>query len=783
MIFSRLTELIKLILIGFLALTSFSCSEFLKGKPQKKDVIEVKKETLSCIKKVPDQFKIFLKSEATEAQIDNVFTCLDQTLSEFQAHVEGAAEASAFTTDELFQIFNKFIHDDSISKLAIEDLLNLKAALLGGSSQKITKNEIADLRKFLKLIQVEAKALSPYAKIFKLQKEQTIYSQKLLQDGFSQLNLSLKNLFVASKINRSDYQFTDLKKLMQNLKLIDQEQSEFWFLAEKLKDLLIGQMNLTSESDYMTVIDNLTEVLRLYSLQVQDYIHFELKNPTQVNDAIDYASAWIDLLENTLQYKKSKIISIETIDPFLKVIISKKLIPIDVKEETFISFYKTLFVHVFQPNQAAEVSAFSGLSRIHFATIKREVAILKIYLDAISVVPVDQRLPIAQIQTQLKSYDPLTRSHFLKNLEVGSRLEVLNAFEDLKSEFLTSRPIVYRANKVVIASNQEIWDQNWSDMARAVYIKILSRELLIGWGNGQQNPRLTAASISENQLVQWYSDFKQFGIEVKSFDPRSVNSGALSFKQANLLTYVADGDDKMNFLETIQYLNILLSGGGQTLAELQNGFEVAQCQLPEIDAFGNPWLNEVCMMTDLRKNYKSYFSNLPYLTAYMSQLDHKEFFKFYLSMMEITRLDPKLAGQKVETGDLRMMAILFHFIESLYVTYDVNRNGTLSAAEIRAAYPRFKNFAKKYAYDNAKEQIDDFNGFLAKAAGYYCYSEEDLIRESFIFLVFNGKAPERSDLNNAPCLFGNSLIDLPGEVNRMKILNTFKILKAVLGSS
>ena len=69
-----------------------------------------------------------------------------------------------------------------------------------------------------------------------------------------------------------------------------------------------------------------------------------------------------------------------------------------------------------------------------------------------------------------------------------------------------------------------------------------------------------------------------------------------------------------------------------------------------------------------------------------------------------------------------------------------------------------------------------------QALGYGCYSEDDLIKESFIYLVYNGHTPGLTDLNIAPCLGGRSLIDFTGEVDRKTIINTFKILKAVLGS-
>jgi hypothetical protein len=768
-----------------LLLLSFSCSEFLKGKPEQKPVIEANKENLSCLKDVSKKFSSFLKSEVSEKEVDEVFTCLDATLKEFQTTVEGGVEASAFTAEELFKIFDKFINESQISKETTNDLLVLKTAVLGGSPQKITKKEISDLRNYLNILKVEAKALLPYAQILRLKKEENVFSKKMLQDGFAQLNLSLKNLIKASQVYRSDYQFSDLQRLIINLKILDSDQSELLGLASKVKDLLAGTQALQTESDYFILIDNLTEVLRLYSIHLNGYIKFEMEDPVSLKETIAYAEDWIHLLEKSLQYNRTKLISFETLDPVLTEILKKELIPIKVKPSTLLSFYKTLLVRVFQSGQGPEVNGLNGLTKTHFSNLKQEIAIFKTYLDFIETTPVDKRVPIATIQSQLKTYDPTSRSLFLMKLDEESRKTVLKAFNELKSEFLEKRPVVYRFNKMVIAANQDIWDQNWSDLARAVYVKMLSRELLIGWGTGSTSESLTKASISEAGLVKWYNDFKPFSIEVKAFDPRSDNSGAVSFKQANLLTYSADGDDKMNFLETIQYLNMLISGGGQSLSEIQNGLQKTSCPLPEKDVFDVNWNNEECAIKDLRTNFKHYFSNLSFLVGFTSRMNDQQFAQFYYSVMDVTRIDTKQKGQKVETADLRAMSILLHYIEALYAKFDVDQNWAFSANEIKAAYPRFKNFAKAYAKDVAQDQIDLFNSIRnnpISGLGYNCYSEDDLIRDSFVFLVYNGKTPGKLDLNVTPCIGKRALIDFSGEVDRKKIINTFKILKAVLGS-
>lgn len=769
-------------LLLLLAFLQFSCSEFLKGKPNKDDTINVSKQSVNCVSEVSEKWETFLQSSANEKEIDKAFECIDQTMNEFQTRVEGKADANSFTTEEMQKIFDKFMKGSKITPEATKDLMVLKAAILGGSTEKVTKSEIADLRQYMELIKAETKALMPYVSLFKFKKESSPFSKKMLQDGFGQLNLSLKNLFRASKFSHSEYQFSDLQKLIENLKVLDQEQSSLMTTASKVKNLLGGNQALQSEADYATFIDNLTEVLRLYSFHLQGYVKFAIEKPELLNDSVAYIESWIGLLENSLQFKRFKTISVETLDPLIAEVSARGILPIDVKIETLLPFYKVLIVRAFDAGVQADVAAFTGLSKAHFIGMRREMAVFKLYLQMLSSIDGSQKVNFSQAQEQARLFD-IKKATWLNSYDQSLQRSITSAFEELKAEFLSEKPIQYRLNKMVVSQlKQDLLEQSWQDLVRALYVKMLARELMIGWGTSGSK-MMNQAYLTEAQLIQWYSDFKQFGIEVKAFDPRSANSGGVSFKQANLLTYSADGNELMNFAETTQFLSMLTSGGGQMTSEIQRGFEEAKCQLDEKDVFGNYWVDEKCALTNLRQSYRKYFSNLPTLNAYLSQTSEEQFYPFFIQALEVSRVNPQLAGQKLETADLRNLSILLHSVESLFLAFDKDKNWHLSADEVRAAFPRFRHLAQKYAKDRAKEQIKAFNGRLSQTiGGNGCFSEEDLMRESFVFMVFNGSMPKSSDLRNVPCFTFRDLIKFDGEVGRQKMINTFKILKSVLGS-
>lgn len=770
--------------IVFLTLTS--CSEFLKGKPKKTEAIEIKTVKSECLKTDMLDVKKYFNSEAQSSDIDKTFDCLDKTLSDFQNKVEGREQADAFNKEEITQIVQQFTDKKDIKPEVVEDILKLKAAVIGGSDQKITKKEIDQVKEFLKLVQAEVKSLSVYAKVFTFAKDDAKFSKSTLRDAFAQLNQSLKNLLRASKLNQSRYTFENLKNLLTQLEIIKPEQQSLVDLAEKLNKMLIGQENISTENDSLVYIDSITEVLRIYSVQLNGHIKFEISSHENLENLFDFIEDVIVLFENTLQFKKTNLISYETLDPLLVEILKKDTLPLKLSEETALKFYKTLLVRVFESGLSGNLQAFLGVNKVQLLNLKRELYIYRNASRMINKVASfeeqknNKRVSIKELQAQLKK---LNIDDIKSSVDSDTKKSVIAATEEFRAELVKYYPTLYRKGKIILTSKIFEWDQNWSDLQRTLYVFMLSRELLIGWGHSPFVKEVKDAYVSEQGLSQWYSEFRAFGIETKSFDPRSKNSGPSNLTSANLFTRSGNGDKKMNLRETTELLSILFTGGGEVTREMLTSFKDSQCNLPEKDVFDNFWNHEECVYENFRRNYRIYFSNMNYLTAYLDKAsaNDADMRAIFDSLIDVVRNTPSTKG-RLETSEIRNMATLVHYIESVFTAYDLDKNGGLSEIEIKALYPRFKEIAEGFARKTSAEQLKTFNSWVGTVAGYSCFTEADLIRDSFVFMVYNGKTPAVSDLTVLPCLRIEPLIKFKGEVDRKDVINTFKIVKAVLGS-
>ncbi len=790
-------NLMKHCFLFFLMFLTFSsCSEFLKGKPAKQETMEIKSEELSCLKEMSAQFKKIIRAESNESEIEDTFKCLDQTLSQFQSRVEGRSRADSFTAEELYIIFSKFHKSAEVSREAAKDLLVLKKALLGGSEEIITKLEISDLKSYLIVIKQEIQKLVPYMKLYGFKKENGPFSKQKIDSAFSQLRISLKVLLTASKMGKSEYEFQDLKRLLVSLNVLQDDQKELIDLAEKVKILLVGTDPLKNTEEYELAISNFTEVMALYSYVLYGDVQFEIKNQQQFGKVVGFVEQFVSVLMGSVQFKNKSQIQIAAVDPVIESVLEKQkdLFPFKVENETFKSFYKKLIIKVFSDQKSLSIDGLDAIKKVHLRSVQKEIAIYKLYLNFINSNEFQtefERQNIKDLQLKLKKYDVKKDAQVLSQFTTEEQQFILSGFEDLKAEFLSPRPVVYRNKKMIIALNQEIWNQSWEDLARALYGKMLGRELIRGWGGSK-------GIVTEQGLIEWYTDFKQFAVEAKAFDPRSesIKTGQETFLQANLFTYAGNGDKEINQTEAFQYVSMLISGGNQSFTELREGLKAAGCNLSQNDAFDYPWNDEVCFYRSFKANYKNYFSNLSYLTGYLDKLSDVEFKNYYDSLMVVARRDVKEKG-RIESADLRTLSMTLYYIESLFAVYDQNLNWTFSPSEVRTSYPRFENFVTDYANKNAKEELDKWeNGVLGINPCRALYPLPAFIKEAFIFMAYNGRLPKEEDLNN-PRDVGNIYecgkyqlglsssyqpFTFKGEIDRKTIINTFKVLKSALDS-
>lgn len=761
------------------------CSDFLKGKATKQDVIKLQVADNNCYANLLDKVNKIKDLEADSEEINEVFSCLDLYLTQFQNKVNGALVEDIYEISDLSYITSRFFKKQNIDPATLELLLRFKTALVGGKTNQLKKSEVNQLKTLLKLFNVEFNKVYNYSETLKTNtnRSQNLKDRERISESFGQLKSSTRQILLQTQIWKSDLTFDDAIKLLKKFEIITEENEKTISLVKQVQNLVAASSSMRDKENILAGADSLVDMGELHILAKNGFAQFEMTSAEHIENIIYFFDKAMSTLENTPQFKTNQTIDLKTFDPLLETLLDQKIVPIDLKFETLKSFYKIILARIFTDNLYSGQPA-TKLTAETFKNYRKEAALYRLssrFNELVFKRFQTNRLTAKEISSALEPFLNSDLSDIFTQVGSAEVEMIKKSFYDMQLDLLSSYPVVINSKKQVLDLTYESYRMNWEDLSREIYVKSLARLLHQGWGDLKINSvRLKDHKLTKNQYITFRNEFRPLGIELKLTDPRMTGEGSKSFLEANLFSYSSDGDQLMSYQETFRYLNYLITEGAWAASDMRHNLEQRGCNLDEKDVFDYPKNSYNCVFEEMRDNYKIYFANKPQLIKFLSSLSKIEFVNYFQLLMKFALLDEKNNGVKLETVDIQSFLVIASYIETLFVQFDLNKNSTLSADEFRLGYPKFKSFVTDYVNKNEAASLKQWKHPLNPCRLFY--SVEDVVRESFIFMALNdGKRPEKKDFNIMTCAVRNILTHKT-EVDRMHILNTFLQLKSILSS-
>jgi hypothetical protein len=743
-----LTAALALQLCGLVA-----CSDFLNEKKQSPETIELSNERFACLQELPEQMSLYLEGKVSAAEVRRGFECGKDALVYFKTKTRGSMP-DAYTLEDLRNFFGKyFLKRNNVSPEFGAQLFKIKKLILGGDEHFITKTELQKMVDLLDLLKEQAVQLSPHLPV--LLGAQGDASWTDVNAAIEQLRLTSWILVKEFNLVRSDYGIDDLKKFFAGLdNFINANKSVGLFekvnssmpLIEAVKKVVIGEdAHFDNLSDWE---DGLRTVLLIYKEALR-YRYFiqknELDSPREMNVWIAFLDDGLRIFEESLPIKRQGVISFSAVDTLLDRLADRNLLPKNLTATSLKETYKKIVLRLFDPRRQGDSRGLDGIEKNHFAAFQLEWKVYRLHQYFINGLNYDSQQSIGSTELRAAIQNFPAENYVTKALSQNSLEQeaLLKSWAEGSAKLLSPWPILFNpAGRLMVVGRPASVHQTWSSLTRWNLMREFGRAMMIGYG---------PQGLAEHDLERWYEDFKLFGIELKAFDPRSGNTGARSFKEANFFTFSGNGDSKMDDRESFEYISILMAGGISSANVLRLDMIEKGCGLPENDIFGYPWLDEDCFKRNLRANAASYFDNMPGLVLQIAKMDSAHWDEFYHDLMTSARTSPA-EGRRLETSDLRTAVMMLHYTEILFTVYDRNQSGSLEEGEIKLAAPRFLLFMKNLSPIKSNFVVSDF----------------------FLYLVVKGKKPSLADY----LLFqGEKTFGSLGEVTRDKILRVFKVLK------
>lgn len=751
-------KIIKWSLSSIVALSSVGCGEYLSGKKSEPEVIEFSDDKLACLKDLPHQLELFSLGQAVETDVSAGFDCMSEALRYFNKRTFGSKE-NAYTVEEMRRFFGKyFLKENNVSPEFAAELMKIKVAILGGSERYITKVEIDSIVDLLTVLKQELTALVPHLPLLLSNSEKKATEWETIHSATSRLRQSLHRLIDATEVSRSEYSFEDAKKAFAGLASFIKGEKTFepyeqyskWLpLVESGKNVLMGKRARFIDSQQWK--DSLDTLIDLYEMGLKyhySFGDFDLKTPTQVGLFARFLSQGISILENSHQLKNTGKIPVQDLDQLLNEFMP--IIAPQISSHAMMKTYRAVLIRILDPMRMQDSRGLQGLEKKHLATLQRELNIWQHQQLFVNSLYAEQGSNWSRLQEAYKSFDAVAVAKGLTK-EPFELQAIMDSWSDFGQTLLASNPLAFNEQgRLYMLSQGQRLKQSWSSLTRANLMRTLTRFLLMGYGEHTDRQFVGRASMSKAGLIQWYDDFQELGLELKAFDPRSANSGGRSFLEANFFTFSGDGNDRMSFSETYEFISLLFSAGLSSSADVSRDMVQAGCAINGVDVFGEKLLAENCFKAQLRRSFHLYFNNLPGMVQYVNTLTPEQWDEFYRYIYVAAVTIDQKAGV-IETANIRTFVTILHYIEAVMVLYDTDFNQTLSLDEVYRASPRFISFFR------------DITGV----------SSETILKEGFAYLVFKGTIPTATDLAG----FQFSKAWGVGEAQRMKIARLFGTLK------
>jgi hypothetical protein len=756
----------KLWMLMCLMIGLTGCERFLRSNQDQSpeaQTLKLEFKEGQCLKAVPAQLQKFM---ADEDGLGSAVPCVQTALSAFMRQTRGE-KADSYKAKELQDFFNTYLlKENKITNDFQDDIMKLKMLVVGGSSDVVTRAELERFSEFLGDLEKQLGKFKGRVRYLSLKADrqraaaQDLGALKKDVTGFA--DFILKN----TKFTSSQYQWSDFLTFLGHLRQFVGEMKAFdevmtWMpLIDSAKTLFLGaNTSLQTQKDWtetkIWLINGYAAVLK-YHYQIMGS---PFQKPSEWTSVIGWTDEVVTLLETAPLMKEKKIFDAVAIDHLLDEALKKKLVRTTLSPELIKQTYrKALAYFVESPSSQPDPMKVKGLTEDHLKVLKAEYNIWKatqVFIDRSF-----EENPNQTLESLRQRFQTIDSKGF-PAVPAADRPEYNQAWQDFR-ELLNSANVILNNDQLKVEvdyqSPQASVSFVGSNMLNAV--RSLGRFALRGYGDKESVP-VFKRKISKKRMMDIEENFREFGRKVGFFDPDKTTAGKETFDQANLLVYHSNGDEWVDARELIEVLSFLISGGKTVLDDIYAGLDRNHCLVQERDAFGRPWVEEACFLKALRGEMEIYFKNLPGVVQFFSKTDDTKFQQAYQSLLKVS-IGPRHRAGMLESGEIRSMATILHFVEAITVTYDRDHSGLLSQAEVLAAYPRFKDVIKDQAL---KENF--LAGFV--------------LDDIYLFLVYKGKKPSGGwDITK---LLAEKHFGGLGEVDKLMIYNLLGVMKEYLSNA
>lgn len=739
-------SLTRLAIVGVLSGSSLSCGlNTLESVPNEAP-FKLSGPTENCMSESLKYLETYFKGSASSDQVDAAFNCVSGALEMFMTYGRGSANRDSFSSTELRTFLERhFLGNVKLSDSLLNEVMRIKIAILGGSSDRLTKAELSRLVEVLDTLRIEALRLRPYVNILnqRLPADGQSVDPSLLELAISDFTFTMDTLGALLGKSQQNYKLENLKTLLKDFQGLYEGRSNWkgpqWFsqqmpLIVSAKALLIRPDGAAISPDEWQLL--FSHVGRIYGL----FLRFKYAIDGRdlfFGDGLAQVEIGIlevaGILEKAIEAKGNGKIEYQILRDFILALGDSGSFDFPVQTSTMADLLEPLLEKVFNPillgiaganrldpkdplSVRGEREEQGGLTRKNLYRIRDT------FLGWVETQEFWERLEVeAALQDPtLKKGQPLPLK-VVRPIWASFNPVFSEPWSDLKSIFDRPVPpstrengtVIFENSKTVVFDRKSFRELNWKQQVVRT----------LGYGYISDPVGLRMSGITLNQFERVFIDLRRLAIDLKFLDESENDIWKTGFSISNIFLFSSNGDDRIGYHEATDLFVVSFASG--VIRDVIEADLLLNCDAVPLALGGRVTYKSSCWRKRIQAGYMGYFFDLPGWVRQAKVFGSGSWTKFFGNMEKASRKIDNPSGPMSSSERSRAISI-HHYIEALFTRWDSNRDDRLSLSEADKSYFLFKRLLK------------DASGF----------KNDDEVRALYFYLLAYGEPPDDEDFGN-----------------------------------
>lgn len=715
--------------LSLLLVLAFSGCSLRLNEEMKPSNVSVNPLQAGCLTKAGDVTERFLNASISDEELNSFWNCLDKAVVSFSQNTSGAS-GDHFKGAELAGFLSKyFLKGKVIEPAYVREAMTLKQALIGGSNEHLTREELVKIQSLFKTVRGVTLKLRSHMPLRVESYIERKYTAEQFEESIAEFQSGMMEISNALKNTQGSYPFDSLASFLgetKNFLYPGVEAKNTWVdSAIKLTRALRPAKSIfvAPPRDEIQTAD----WARIYELAPQYYSlylrsQFYLRSKSKLTHGAGLVSLerlfsdMVQLMEMAVKNQPAGSIESSEIEEFIDSLQEAGLL--SVKPEAAKSAMRFVFARLItgQNSQEYKINAAS-LSRLRDAFLFGSEGLRAIeaaFRDKHGSEFENKSLSPEQMAS-VPSKTMLAGTAWKNEISLAAVHAVKYSAAKIKTVFPKEEI------SVVIPEDRSTPTLSITHLAKVHSLYALSRFMFEAYA-GHKAEALSEAQVMQaaNELFPILEEFGLVSAETKSSVPARLS-------EASLFLYSSDGDTGINFPEALEFGSLLASTvhHGTVIHEkiaMACGFtprdqyrkEMAAKEAkegkklakdPSRDDREHALIPAQCYREKFLAQIDENWAYIPGLARFFKTKREKEQLALFTQMETFLRKNRNESEFKL--GDSFSFVLLPYYVELLFSRFDEDKNGILDNVEADKAYPVFRPFLAKKAEAHGLTSAED----------------------------------------------------------------------------